>query len=270
MFAAAVIAAVGAAGALAATPPRGYSVICSNNGCELSASNSSPDRPAARSNTQYCIRPETGLYGDYTMARGQTLYSCGSADVPNATSAIASNATNATATINGNVIIPASGATLQGITVTGYVQVVGKQCTNTTIKDVAAHGGVMFTRRADQTSIDVDGSIVLNVTSKRHDEDNYPVVFAVAQGQVEIHCAPQTSAIIQAGRPSGPQVQLTERIGCLQVIDLGEMLGVYGSAIERVVQHVPPTDDETASRKMLTSLVLIFGTATALQLLLLA
>lgn len=266
MFAAAVVAAA----AVAAAPPRGYSVICSNDGCELSASNNSPDRPAATPNTQYCVRPETGLYGDYTMARGQTLYSCGSADAPNATSEIPYNTTNTTATIHGNVFIPASGATLQGINVVGYVQVVGKQCTDTTIVDVTTGGGVMFTRMPDQTSIDVDGSLVMNVTSNRHYYDVYPVVFAAAQGQVEIHCATGTTAIVQSGRPSDPQVKLTSKVNCQAIVDLGELLDVYGSAIERVVQHAPPTDDETASRKMLTSLVLIFGTATAFQLLLLA
>lgn len=250
MIAVVCLAAASAAVSLA---PIGYSVDCAGkNTCEMIGS-STPGGPAAVPNTVYCIG-DSGLPGPYTMARGQSI----------------NGGCNGTrAVIYGDVYIVSIGSQLKDVEVRGQVLVMGANCANTQLEDVIAYNGVVFRPLKLRTSIDVSNSVIHDVVAVSRHVLRYPIAFAAATGKnVQVTCAAGTSVVVQPGQPTAPLVGLT-LTQCDPAIDLNALFGIFGSAVERVVYDVGPTDDETASRKLLTSLVTIFGGATALQLLLL-
>jgi hypothetical protein len=172
--------------------------------------------------------------------------------------------------IYGDVYIVSSGSHLQGVDVAGQVVVMGDRCDHTQLIDVHAHFGVVFRPRRLSTSINVSESTVSGVTASARQVAKYPVAFAAAIGSgVEVMCAADTTVVIQPGHPNSAPLDVTLH-HCAPAIDLHALFGIFGSAVERVVYDVGPTDDETASRKILTSLVAIFGSATAFQLAILA
>jgi len=251
---AAYLAVVAAA---ASAPPLGFTVDCANKAvCEMTGT-STPGGPGAVPGSLCCIAA-SGLPGPYTMARRQHIIGACSG----------SNGTRPK--IYGDVYIVSSGSHLQGVDVAGQVVVMGDRCDHTQLIDVHAHFGVVFRPRRLLTSINVSGSTVSGVTASARQVAKYPVAFAAAAGSgVEVTCAAGTTVVVQPGQPNAVPVGLTLS-KCAPAIDLHALFGIFGSAIERVVYDVGPTDDETASRKILTSLVTIFGSATAFQLLLLA
>ena len=247
------VVCLAAASAAVSPAPIGYSVDCvGKSTCEMIGS-STPGGPAAVPNTIYCIG-DSGLPGPYTMARGQSI----------------NGGCNGTrAVIYGDVYIVSSGSQLKSVEVRGQVVVMGTKCDQTHLEDVHAYSGVLFRPLKLRTSIDVSGSVITDVVAMSQHVARYPVAFAAATGEnVDVTCATGTSVIVQPGQPTAPPVGLTFS-NCDPAIDLNALFGIFGSAVERVVYDVGPTDDETASRKLLTSLVTIFGGATALQLLLL-
>lgn len=253
MFAAASVMV--SAAFLSAAPP-GFTVVCANAICEMNAS-SAPRAPAALPGHVYCIRGD-GIPGPYTMARSQHIVGACGGDG------------HSRPKIYGDVHIVSPGATLENVDVVGAVIVHGLDCSKTTVSNVHTRGNLIFRPDTFASSINVNNSVVSGVTTSDPLTLEYPVAFAAASGTVILNCLASTTAIVQAGRPGGTPVTVLPGARCRPVIDTGALLGVFGSAIERVVEQVPLTDDETAAQKMLASLVVILGSATAFQLLLLA